>query len=194
MPYTSTRNWTSTAVIQPYSTWAADLMAHGWDAYLGTLMFHELPGSMDAKIAQMHLGATLMFRRLITRMVRKPRSADWAPFLPRAVFAPDLPVPKKRTTPVCDPPTNDGLHMHGVVLTNGLGRLKEPLDQHFEQKRSTYLIGTLRTIDLRVIDRDPSKATEYALKGLKRSCFNADHLLVLPRSLGELQDKVLGDA
>ena len=194
MPDLRLRICIGTAVIQAYSTWVANLTAQGWDAYLATLMFDDLPGSMQAQIAQMHHAAMGVFSRLATRMVRKPRSADWAPLLPRAVFAPDLPVPKRRATLVCEPPANDGLHLHGIILANRSGRLKEPLDQHFEQKRSTYLIGTLRTIDLRIIDRDPWKATEYALKGLKRSCFNADHLLVLPRSLGELQDKVLGGA
>ena len=182
------------SLVEAYGNWVSEWVLRGWDAYLATLMFHDLPGSMQAQIAQMHHAAMGVFSRLATRMVRKPRSADWAPLLPRAVFAPDLPVTKHSPEPPRDPPTNDGLHMHGIILANRSGRLKEPLDQHFEQKRSTYLIGTLRTIDLRIIDRDPWKATEYALKGLKRSCFNADHLLVLPRSLGELQDKVLGGA
>lgn len=153
---------------------------------MATLMFHDLPGSMPAQIAQMHQAAMAVFSRLATRLVRKPRSPAWAPRLPRAVFAPDLPVAKRRATLVCEPPANDGLHLHGIMLTNGLGRLREPLDRHFQQRLRTYLVGKLRTIDVRRIERDPEYATTYALKGLKRQCFNTDDMLVLPRCLGEL--------
>lgn len=169
-------------------------MAQGWAAYLVTLMFHELPGPMQAQIAQMHDAAKAVYSRLATRMVRKPRSAKWAPLLPRGFFAPDLPVPKQRATPVQEPPTNDGLHMHGVILVNRSGRLKEPLDRHIPQQPRTYVTGSLRTIDVRRIDRNPEYVTAYALKGLNRPCFSADDVLILPRSLGELPLKVLGGA
>lgn len=49
------------AAIDAYGTWVADLVARGWDAYLGTPMFHHLPGSLEGQIAQMHLGAAEMF-------------------------------------------------------------------------------------------------------------------------------------
>jgi hypothetical protein len=186
------RIWTDTTIIRAYARWFAGLVAQGWDPYLVTLTFDELPGSMQAQIAQMHHAAMAVYSRLVTRMVRKPRSPSWASRLPRAVFAPDLPVPKRRTTPVQEPPANDGLHLHGVILLNGSGRLIEPLDQHFQ--RRTYLIGKLRPIVARRIDSDPGYVTAYALKGLKRSCFDTDHLLVLPRSLSELPHKVLRSA
>ena len=166
-------------------------MAEGRDAYLATFLFDELPGSVHVRIAQMHRDVTAVFSRLITRIVRKPRSPLWAPLLPVGFFAPDLPIPKKRATPVQEPPTNDGLHMHGMILANRLGRLKDPLDLHFEQKRAIYLTGRLRTIDVRRIERNPEYATEYALKGLKRPCFGPDHLLVLPRTIDELSNKTI---
>ena len=123
--YRHDRKCTGTAVIEAYGTWVADQMAEGWDAYMATLMFHELPGSMQAQIAQMHHAAMGVFSRLATRMVRKPRSPEWAPLLPRAIFAPDLPVPKRQraTGPFRDPPANDGLHMHGIILANRSGRI-----------------------------------------------------------------------
>lgn len=123
----------------------------------------------------------------MTRMVRKPRSPNSLPLLPRGIFAPDLPVSKQRATPICDPPANDGLHMHGVTLANRWGRLADPLDVHFGQNRATYLTGPLRTIHLRRIDRNPEYATAYALKGIKRPCFSPDHLLVSPITIGELR-------
>ena len=174
-------------LIEGYATWVADLMSHGWDGYLATLMFDDLPGSLESQIAQMHLGATGMFRRLMTRMVRKPRSPEWSPLLPKGVFAPDLPVSKRRATELFrDPPANDGLHLHGIILASRAGRLTDGLDLHFQQKRAIYLTGRLRTIDVQRIDRNPEYATEYALKGLKRPCFGPDHLLVLPRTIDEI--------
>lgn len=176
-----------TNLVEAYGNWVGEWVSRGWDAYLGTLMFHHLPGSMEAQIAQMHLGATEMFRRLMTRMVRTPRSPRWAPLLPKGIFAPDLPVPKQgATTPLREPPANEGLHLHGVILANRSGRLKEPLDLHFQQKRAIYLTGRLRTIDVQRIDRNPEYAAAYALKGLKRPCFAPDHVLVLPRTINEL--------
>lgn len=193
MANVSTRICTRTpATIDAYGTWVADLAAQGWDAYFATLMFDDVPGAMQAQIAQMHRDVTAVYSRLATRTVRKPRSPEWAPLLPRGLFAPDLPVPKRRSTLFHEPPANDGLHMHGIILANRLGRLREPLDQHFEQKKRTYLIGNLRTIDLRRIDGNPKYVTAYALKGLARSCFNVDHLLVLPRCVDELPSKVRG--
>jgi hypothetical protein len=190
MPILRPRKCTGTAVIQACSTWVADLMAQGWDAYLATFTFDEIPGSMHARVAQMHRDVTAVYSRLATRMVRKPRSAKWAPLLPRGLFAPDLPVPKRRTTPVQEPPTNDGLHFQGVFVANRWGRLVDPLDFHFKQKQATYVTGKLRPIDVRRIDGNPEYVTEYALKGLKR--FDTDHLLVLPRCLGELPVKIRG--
>jgi hypothetical protein len=69
------------------------------------------------------LGHMGVYSRLVTRMVRNPRSPNWLHLLPRAILAPDLPVPKQRPTPVCDPPANDGLHLQGVLGAKPSGRL-----------------------------------------------------------------------
>lgn len=188
------RGRAETNLVEAYGNWVGEWVSRGWDAYFVTLMFDQLPGSMQAQVAQMHHAVMGVYSRLAPRIVRKPRSPIWAPLVPRAVFAPDLPVAKRRATLGCEPPVNDGLHMHGVILSNRSGRLKEPLDEHFEQKQATYLTGRLRTIDLRRIDRNPEYATAYALKGLKRSCFSGDDLLILPRSLSELPSKILRSA
>jgi hypothetical protein len=196
MPDLRPRIWTGMAITEAYARWVADLKAQGWNAYFVTLMFHDLPGSMQAQIAQMHHAAMGMYSRLVTRMFRKPRSAKWAPLLPRGFFAPDLPVQKRRMAPwmapFSEPPANDGLHMHGIILANRLGRLREPLNLHIEQKLATYQRGRIRKIDIRPIDYAPERATAYALKVLKRPGFGPDDLLVLPRCLGELPLKIRG--
>ena len=175
-------------LLEAYGNWINEWMQQGWDGYLITFMFHNLSGAMSTQISQMHEEVTKVFSKLVTRMVRKPRSPNWVPLLPKGVFVPDLPVVKKTKVSVREASTNNGLHMHGVLLAHRWGRLNIPLDLHFEEKRATYQTGKIRTIDVKRIDYDPGYVTEYAGKGLKRPCFNTDHILILPRSLSELPD------
>ena len=63
------------------------------------------------------------YGRLATRTVRKPRSPQWAPLLPKGVFVPDFPVYKKSKQDLRDVFINDGLHMHGIGVANRLGRI-----------------------------------------------------------------------
>ena len=83
---------------------------------------------------------------------------------------------------------NDGLHMHGIVVANRLGRISEPLDKHFSKKLEKYLTGNLRHIDIEPITRTAGYVTEYAMKGLKRPMFSMDNILILPKTLRELPD------
>lgn len=123
-------------------------------------MFHDLPGPMSTQISQMHREVTKVFSSLVTRMIRKPRSPNWVPFLPKGAFVPDLPVFKKSRILVPDASTNNGLHMHGVLLANRWGRLTDPLDVHFREKRATYLTGKIRSIDVLKIENRPRYTTE----------------------------------
>jgi hypothetical protein len=84
---------------------------------------------------------------------------------------------------------NDGLHVHGIVVANRLGRIHEPLDVHFQEKLNEYLTEKLRHIDVRAITQTAGYVTEYAMKGLKRPTFSMDQILVLPRTLGEWPDR-----
>lgn len=175
-------------LLKAYGNWVAEWMDLGWDAYLMTVMFHNLYGPRNSQITQMHQEVTFLFTKLITRMVRKPRSPTWAPHRPKGLFIPDLPVVKRIKSPLRDVITNDGLHMHGIVLANRWCRLTDPLDVHFREKRRTYVAGKIRSIDVDPVTDRPEYTTEYAGKGLKRLCFNPDHILVLPRALSELPD------
>jgi hypothetical protein len=122
-------------------------------------------------------------------MIRKPRSPVWAPFLPKGIFVPDLPVPKRSKQGIRDVSINDGLHMHGIVVANRWARIPETLDVHFEEEAGTYLTSKLRHIDVQRITHRAEYVTEYALKSLKRRTFSEDDVLVLPRGLSELPDR-----
>jgi hypothetical protein len=129
------------------------------------------------------------YGRLATRTVRKTRSPVWAPLLPKGIFVPDLPVPKRVKQDIRDVSTNDGLHMHGVVVANRWGRLRDTLDVHFEENLGTYLTKKLRHVDVQRITGRAEYVTEYALKSLKRPTFSEDDILVLPRTLSELSER-----
>jgi hypothetical protein len=177
------------ALIQAYGEWVQQQIDDGWDAYFCSFMFSQLPGSLRSKSQQMERELLRWYGRLATRAVRKPRSPQWAPLLPKGIFVPDLPVYKKSKQDLRDVVINDGLHVHGIGVANRLGRISEPLDVHFAEKSNEYLTGNLRHIDIEPITRTAGYVTEYAMKGLKRPCFSPDQVLVLPRTVRELPDR-----
>jgi hypothetical protein len=83
------------ALIQAHGDWAQDWLNQGWDGYLFSFMFNQLPGSRHAMVQQMHQELLRWYGRLATRTVRKMRSPVLVPFLPKGIFVPDLPVPKR---------------------------------------------------------------------------------------------------
>jgi hypothetical protein len=178
-------------LIPAFGYWIRQQWNNGWDIYFFTIVFKQLPGSRDAKVDQMFQEITRVYGRLATRMVRKPRSPRWASILPRGVFVVDRPILKKRDRklPLRHLLPNDGLHVHGLVAAKRLGRIREPLDQHFHDHMDEYLIGKIDEIDVVPITNNPSYTTRYGAKGLKRRTFSSDDILILPKTLDELADK-----
>jgi hypothetical protein len=174
------------ALIQAHGDWLQQWLNEGWDGYLFTFMFNQLPGSRRAIVHQMHQQLERWYGRLATRTVRKPRSPVWAPLLPKGIFIPDLPVPKRSKLRIRDVSINDGLHMDGIVVANRWARIPATLDVYFEENLGTYLTKKLQHIDVRRITHRPEYVTEYALKSLKRQTSSEDDILVLPRTLSEL--------
>jgi hypothetical protein len=177
------------ALIQAYGEWVQEYLDNGWDGYLFTFMFHQLPGSLNTKGQQMEKEILRWYGRLATRTVRKPRSPTWAPLLPKGIFVRDLPVPKRSKQDLRNVVVNDGLHVHGIVVANRLGRIHQPLNVHFQEEINKYLTGSLRHIDVQRITGTAGYTTEYAMKGLKRRTFSPDQILVLPRTVTELPDR-----
>jgi hypothetical protein len=173
-------------LIYSYGVWVQQQIGNGWGGYLVTFVFNPLPGSLGTKTQQMEQEVVRWYGRLATRTVRKPRSPHWAPLLPKGIFVPDFPVYKKSKQDLRDVVINDGLHVHGIVVANRLGRISEPLDVHFAEKLEEYLTDNLRHIDVQPITRTPGYVTEYGMKALKRPSFSTDNILILPKTLGEL--------
>ena len=177
-------------IISAYGQWIRRHSNSGWEVHLFTFVFKQLPGPRDAKVAQMFDEVTRVYGRLVTRMVRKPRSSRWAALLPRAMFFSELPIAKHRDHKerLRHVRPNDGLHIHGLVAAKRLERIRDPLDEHFREHMDDYLIGKIDEIDVRPITKNPSYTTQYGAKGLKRRTFSSDDVLILPKTLDELAD------
>jgi hypothetical protein len=176
-------------LIRAYGRWIREHTMSGWDAYLFTFMFNQLPGSREATIQQMHEEVTVLYKKLVTRVVRKPKLPENAHLLPKGVFFPDGPAYKKEKQRLRDVSVNDGLHMHGIVLATTENRLKEGLDQHFRENRPLYETRKMYRIHVEPIEHSAVYVTDYAGKGVKTRRFIDDEILVLPRSIDEVSEQ-----
>jgi hypothetical protein len=170
------------AIVDAFGQWTKEYLDMGWDGYLVSIMFHDLAGSRETKVIQMKQEVERVYNRLATRMVRKPNSPSWAGYLPIGLFVPDLPVPKRREgkkSTIADVSINDGLHMHGIVLGNRWGRVRESLMDHFKEFEDQYVSGKVRHIDVRRITHDPEYTVDYTLKSLPRRNSSPDDVLLL---------------
>jgi hypothetical protein len=172
-------------IIGGFGTWIQEHINNGWDGYLFTFMFNQLRGTQDSQRAQMHEQITAVYRKLVTRVVRKPNSPKNLDLLPRGVFFPDRPVAKKQQHCLRDVSVNDGFHMHGVFLSPSTSRLKVGLHQHFQENAVLYKTPKLYRIDIKPITHSPDHVTRYAGKALKQWQFTEEDVLVLPESMGE---------
>lgn len=180
----------SQVIIQQYGCWVKKHIEDGWDGYCLSFSFKPVAGSVPNKAATMEKDVTNWYGRLLTRMFHNPNSPRWAGLLPWGLFAHDLPVMKSRrkaTFSIRQLRVNDGLHMHGILLARRVGRIKTSLEFHFEEKGYQYQVGSIANFDIQRISTSPEHtqdhiehATDYALKGLKRSSLRLE-LLVLPR-------------
>ena len=177
--------------LDAYSAWVRSHMDDGWEAFLLTFMFNQLPGPPNTRIAVMHNEIMRVYATLATRVVRKPNSPRWSRYLPKGIFVPDRPVYKHSKSPLRDVSVNNGLHMHGIMVARRqIGRvtprMRESLDHHFIRNKHLYLNDRLIRIDIEPITHHPAYVTGYAMKSIKRPNFGFDQVLVLPRSLSEL--------
>jgi hypothetical protein len=173
-------------IINEWTRWIKSFTAEGWDAYLVSILFNELPGSIKTKKIQMNQANEWMYNRLGTRMVRNTRSEKWKRYLPVGIFVPDFPVPKYRKdcekSTIEDVSINDGLHMGGIILGNRWGRIRHGLQRHFKHEKTLYRTGKIRSIGVKYIKPttyDLEKAVDYTFKSLKRRTCTPDDVQVL---------------
>jgi hypothetical protein len=130
------------AIVNAYGEMIWNYINDGWDAYMVSILFHQLAGSRKTKVLQMNYEIGRVYNRLATRMVRKASSPRWSGYCPIGFFVPDLPVPKKRKadkSTIADVSINDGLHMGGIILANRWARIQGSLVDHFKGEKDRYV-------------------------------------------------------
>src|ERR1700722_9417382 len=165
-------------LLQAYGQWVHDHMAYGWHGYFLSFMFSQIHDSEGARMEEMkkHLG--WFYGRLAKASVPKASSPKWSRFLPKVVLAPDLPVPKHTKVELRDVTVNNGLHWHGLILVNPLApKMQDRLNNHINGNLRKYLVGSIRTIDVKPITYTPEYLTGYGLKSLK-SRFSTDEIVI----------------
>ncbi len=154
-----------------------------------TFMFEPLPGSEATVLRQMFVEVERFHRSLLTRVVRKPRSAKGMSKAPRLFAFPDRPVFKHQKQALEAVVVNDGLHLHAVVLVPRQSRLGTGLKKHVRENERLYLgnHGKLRRVDVqRLKPGTEAKVVDYSAKTWRRGRMSMDDVLVLPRSASEL--------
>lgn len=160
----------------------------GYQCYIITFLFPKLTGSSESLIQQMKNQLERVYGTLVTRITRKPKSAD-ASKLPILIGAFDLPVYKITSSTTAGTNLNGGWHFHALILVPTCSRLKQSLPDHFEIFNDLYTgYGKLiQAIDIRPVVETPERVLDYVFKTVKRGKISYDDgVLILPRTRGEL--------
>jgi hypothetical protein len=183
-----------------YSNWVHEILNGVWDKKLWngfqvTFMFNHIPGTFERKCLVMENEIDRVYRTLVPRVERFPRSPAGSKRLPILIAFPDYPQQWIKSADLLDVTINDGLHFHGIMLVNVDSRLKVRLDMHFREHYARYVRpgDILRRIYIQPID-DPTakRATGYALKSLEWSIPDTDRIFIRPRTVSELPIKGQG--
>jgi len=175
-------------IIVSLKRWLREQIADGWKGYFLNFMFDQLGGNQAALRSKVKDEVERFYAKVVTRIVRNPRSSTASGKLPIFVGCPDLPVWKHEKASLSTVTINDGLHFNGIVLVPATSRLKTGLRTHMRQKKNFYADRKrgLRRIHVRRIRQAPGYVTDYALKALKYGRISYDDLLILPKHPSEL--------
>lgn len=179
---------TASIASDAYAEWIERLIQQGWQPWLATFMFNQLPDTQAARVQQMLQTVERVYGIRITRVLKHPTAASNRHRRPIWLAAPDLPVFKYLKGSLGDVTINGGLHVHAIVL--------EPIDQWqtacfaefvwAEQRLWRRLCPNLERIDLRAITHDVPRVVGYALKNIEQRV-SSDSVLILPRTNDELR-------
>lgn len=176
-------------IVDAYKHMVLVRLAQGWEAYLLTFMFNQLPGPRSAVAREMDAAVEHIYGKMSTRVVRNPRSGNAHCGLPLWLIAPDFPVPKKATRDaLVDVAPNNGEHRQGIGLMPPNSRMKETLVEHVETHQALYAGAGRAVARFRAdaITRDPEYVCDYAMKSVLRKRVGQDEIIVLPPSTSEI--------
>ena len=191
LPYTL-----RTELLDAFGTWVTDYMDQGHAGYLTTFMFNHIPGHPKSIIGKMTKDVEQFYRTLVTRVVRKARTAE-IDQLPKLFALPDRPVHKHCKQTLDYVTVNDGSHIHGIMIMPKRSRLDCDLDEHIRSNTRIYTNSRytqIRHIDVQKIKSRPEYTTGYAFKGLRRDAGSDEHLVILPVAKNELSGRETREA
>jgi hypothetical protein len=177
-----------------YANWVHEILNGVWDKKLWNgfqvaFMFNHIPGNFNRKCLVMEDEIDRIYRILVPRVERFPRSSAGSKRLPILIAFPDYPQQRIKSADILDVTINNGLHFHGILLVNIESRLKVRLDMHFREHYARYVRpgDILRRIHIQPIE-DPTakRATGYALKSLEWRIPDTDRIFIRPRAVSEL--------
>ncbi len=170
-----------------YRDWVQNYVDQGWMPFIISFMFNQLRWSDSSILGQMKREIERAYSRLPTKFHRDPNSRTGFNLLPRMILFPDFPVFKWEKKSIRDVSVNNGLHYTGIALTPPFSRFSSTLDLHFIQHQQEYLSNKLARIHAEAIVWDPRYVTEYAAKSVKRGRVSQEHIIILPRTIGEMR-------
>lgn len=180
------------AYVKAYAQMVSAKVDDGWDPYLLSFMFENILGNERRVFATMEREAQRVYVKLLTRIVRKPRSPEQFGNLPFWIGCPDFPVPKHHRQDIRYAAVNDGKHLHFVALMPPVSRMREPLDEHIEDRQGWYTKSPLWRIHAKPIDEAADYVTRYAMKSYERGRIGSDNVILFPRSISELGEAGTG--
>jgi hypothetical protein len=177
-----------------YSNWIHEILNGVWDKKLWNgfqvaFMFNHIPGGFERKCEVMEDEIDRVYRILVPRVERSPRSTAGSKRLPILIAFPDYPTRKLDGSSHLDVKINDGLHFHGVILVHTESRLKIGLDIHMSEREDRYIRegDRLRRVYIQPIDDSTAKtAVGYGFKALEWRIPDTDRIFIRPRALSEL--------
>lgn len=179
---------TRAEVDQGYRDWGESFAAEGWMPYLLTFKFRPLGGSEASVRQQMEREVERVYAKLVSRVVRKPRSASAVGRLPVWFCSPDRPVFKHERQSRISNLANDGAHMHATAFQPPCSRLRTDLVTHFTENYGVYVRPDLPLVELHAvpISHRTGYVVGYARKHIGRGLVSEDAQLVLPRARKEM--------
>lgn len=178
----------NTRFIDAYGKMVRERLSEGWTGYLVTIHFRQMIGSRGSVLRRMEREIQRIYARMLTRLIRNPRSQRSRNQLPVWIAVPDYPVPKHRKQPLRRVVVNDGLHWHVICLIPPLVRIKTCLVAHLERFQKVYVRdrSLVDCIHGRMIHKNAEYVVRYGFKAFIRRRFSSDDILLLPRAWSEL--------
>lgn len=181
---------TRKAYIEAWGRYFEQRMDTGWEGYLITLMFKQIPGSEATKLQVMERELYRVYATHLSRLFRRPNAPGNRGKLPIWIASPDYPVAKHEKVLLEEVSINNGLHLHVAALYHRDRRFAGSIEDHFADFMHIYIHGNHELLRMHIspIETEEVYVVGYGLKTVvKRASIGVDGLIVLPRTSGEVQ-------